>query len=406
VTLQTTTCDDVGSCHGMTLASNQKQNQNVIQLFFILLSLQLTPPCFYYICSLPFLKPKHIPFAMKALVLEEYNRLVYKDVPDPEIDSNEVLVKVKACGICGSDVHGLDGSTGRRIPPMIMGHEASGIIVKTGANVKIWKSGDRVTFDSTIYPLNDWFTLEGMYNLSDNREVLGVSPGTYNRDGAFAEYIAIPQHILYKLPGNVSFEQAAMVEAVAVALHSINVAVIKTGDKCVVVGAGMIGVFILKLLQISGASTIIAIDTNPKRLEYAEKAGADHTFLSTEENLVEKISDLTNLRGADISFEAVGKSEPVNMAIDILRKGGKTVLVGNVSPKVDFPLQKVVTRELKVLGSCAIRGEYEVVLNLLETGKISVDDQISVVAPLSDGALWFDKLYKKGEDLNKVLLVP
>jgi len=128
---------------------------------------------------------------MKALVLEKYNELVYKDVSDPVISSDEVLVKVMACGICGSDVHGLDGSTGRRIPPMIMGHEASGIIYKTGADVKDWKTGDRVTFDSTVYPLNDWFTSEGLYNLSDNREVLGVSPGTYKRDGAFAEFLTV-----------------------------------------------------------------------------------------------------------------------------------------------------------------------------------------------------------------------
>jgi L-iditol 2-dehydrogenase len=343
---------------------------------------------------------------MKALVLEEYDKLVYKDVPDPVILDNEVLVKVKACGICGSDVHGMDGSTGRRIPPMIMGHEASGVIVKTGADVIGWKSGDRVTFDSTVYPLDDWYTIEGMYNLSDNREVLGVSPGTYKRDGAFAEYIAIPQHILYKIPENVTFEQAAMVEAVAVALHSINISGIKTGDKCAVIGAGMIGIFILKLLKISGAAKIIAIDNNPKRLELAKKTGADHTMLSTEENLDEKIKELTAKRGADISFEAVGKGESVNIAIEILRKGGKTVIVGNTSPKIDFPLQKVVTRELKVFGSCAIRGEYEVVLNLLESGKISVDDQISAVAPLSEGAVWFNKLYRKEEELNKVILVP
>ena len=343
---------------------------------------------------------------MKALVLEEYNKLVYKDVRDPVMNSNEVLVKVKACGICGSDVHGMDGSTGRRIPPMIMGHEASGVIVKTGVDVIAWKSGDRVTFDSTVYPLDDWYTIEGMYNLSENREVLGVSPGTYKRDGAFAEYIAIPQHILYKIPENVTFEEAAMVEAVAVALHSINISGIKTGDKCVVVGSGMIGIFIMKLLKFSGASKIIAIDNNPKRLKLAEKAGADHTLLSTEESLEAKIKALTANRGADISFEAVGKSESVNIAISILRKGGKTVLVGNTSPKIDFPLQKVVTRELKILGSCAIRGEYEVVLNLLESGKISVDDQISAVAPLSEGAVWFNKLYRKEEELNKVILVP
>lgn len=343
---------------------------------------------------------------MKALVLEEYNRLVYKDVPDPEINTGEVLVKVMACGICGSDVHGLDGSTGRRIPPMIMGHEASGIIVKTGTGVTGWKPGDRVTFDSTVYPLNDWYTLEGHYNLSDNREVLGVSPGTYKRAGAFAEFIAIPQHILYKIPDNVTFEQAAMVEAVAVALHSVNISGIKTGDKCVVVGTGMIGTFILKLLRLSGASRIIAIDISSNKLEQAKKAGADDIFSATDPKLGEKIIALTNNRGADISFEAVGRSESVNIAIDVLRKGGKAVLVGNVSPKVEFPLQKVVTRELTVMGSCAIRGEYEVVLNLLQSGKISVDDQISAVAPLSEGADWFAKLYRKDEELNKVILVP
>jgi 2-desacetyl-2-hydroxyethyl bacteriochlorophyllide A dehydrogenase len=343
---------------------------------------------------------------MKALVLEEYNKLVYKDVADPEIKSNEVLVRIKACGICGSDVHGLDGSTGRRIPPMIMGHEASGIIQKTGAGVEKWKTGDRVTFDSTVYPLDDWFTLRGMYNLSDNREVLGVSPGNYKRNGAFAEYVAIPQHILYKIPDNVTFEQAAMAEAVAVALHSVNISGIKPGEKCVVVGVGMIGVFILKLLKLLGVSLICAIDINQKRLEEAEKAGADHSFLSTEEELIEKVNSLTNSRGADISFEAVGRSESVNIAIDVLRKGGKTILVGNVSPKIDFPLQKVVTRELKVLGSCAICGEYEAVLDLFKKGKINVDEQISIVAPLSDGALWFDRLYRKEGDLNKVILVP
>ncbi len=343
---------------------------------------------------------------MKALVLEEYNKLIFKDVPDPEITCDEVLVKVKACGICGSDVHGLDGSTGRRIPPMIMGHEASGEIIETGRDVINWKSGDRVTFDSTVYQLNDWYTLEGLYNLSDNREVLGVSPGTYNRPGAFAEYIAIPQHILYKIPENVTFEEAAMVEAVAVALHGVNLSGIKTGDNCVVVGAGMIGIFLVKLLRLSGASKIIALDINEKRLENALDAGADNALFSGISGLDDKIKSLTSKRGSDLAFEAVGISDTVNIAIESVRKGGKVVLVGNITPSVEFPLQKVVTRELKIIGSCAIRGEYNAVLSLLETGRISVKEQISKVAPLSDGALWFDKLYNKKENLNKVILVP
>ena len=210
---------------------------------------------------------------MKALVLEEYNKLVYKDMPDPEAGPEDVLIRVKACGICGSDVHGLDGSTGRRVPPLIMGHEASGIIAKTGSSVKKWKPGDRVTFDSTIYPLDDWYTLEGRYNLSDNRRVLGVSPGDYRQHGAFAEYVVVPQHILYKIPDSVSFEHAAMVEAAAVALHAINISGIKTGSSCAVTGAGMIGNFIIKLLTVSGAGKVVAIDNDKEKLEGARLSG-------------------------------------------------------------------------------------------------------------------------------------
>ena len=343
---------------------------------------------------------------MKALVLENYKELIYKEVPDPVIKDDEVLVRVMACGICGSDVHGYDGSTGRRVPPLIMGHEASGIISETGSAVTAWKAGDRVTFDSTVYPLNDWYTLSGHYNLSDNREVLGVSTGSYMRNGAFAEFIAIPQHILYKIPGNVSFEHAAMVEPIAVALHSINISGIKPGDNCVVTGAGTIGIFIIKLLRISGATRIIAIDNNQERLNQAVRAGADDIFLSTVEKFEEKIVSIMGNRAADIAFEAVGKSETVNASIDVVRKGGKVILVGNLAQSVEFPLQKVVTRELQVLGSCAIRGEYETVLMLLEAGKLDVADQISAVAPLAEGAEWFDKFYRRTEELNKVILRP
>ncbi|HBC77120.1 MAG TPA: galactitol-1-phosphate 5-dehydrogenase [Bacteroidales bacterium] len=343
---------------------------------------------------------------MKALVLEEYKKLVYKDVMDPEIRPDEVLVRIKACGICGSDVHGFDGSTGRRIPPVIMGHEASGTIETTGQAVKKWHKGDRVTFDSTVYPLDDWFTLEGRYNLSDNREVLGVSPGEYRRNGAFAEFLSVPQHILYRIPDSVTFEQAAMVEAAAVALHSINVAQMKAGDSCVVTGAGMIGTFLIKLLRIAGAGIIIAIDIDSGKLASAKEAGADKVFNASEKNIEEKIKALTNSRGSDISFEAAGKNETVNTAIAAARKGGTVVLIGNTSKTIELPLQKIVTGELKILGSCAIRGEYEIILKLLEDKRLNVDDQISAIAPLSEGADWFRKLYNKEGNLRKVILIP
>ena len=343
---------------------------------------------------------------MKALVLEEYNKLVYKEVADPQAGEGEVLVKIKACGICGSDVHGMDGSTGRRQPPVVMGHEASGEIVASGKGVDRWKVGDRVTFDSTVYPLDDWYTLKGRYNLSEGRQVVGVSPKEYKRHGAFAEYLAIPQHILYRIPDNVSFEQAAMVEPAAVAAHAVRLSGIRTGDSAVVLGSGMIGVFIVSMLKASGATPLIAVDVDEAKLRMAAQYGADVIVLSGNRPVAETIRAHTKGRGADFGFEAIGISETVNTLIDSLRKGATAVLVGNVTPVIDFPLQKVVTGEITVQGSCAINGEYEIVLDMIAGGALKVDDMISAVAPLSEGAEWFRKLYHLEGALNKVILVP
>ena len=342
---------------------------------------------------------------MKALVLEEYNKLVYKDVVKPVPTDDEVLVEVKAAGICGSDVHGMDGSTGRRIPPIIMGHEASGVIIEKGKNVTVWNIGDRVTFDSTIYKLDDWYTLKGHYNLSDNRMVLGVSCGDFKRDGAFAQYITIPSHILYRIPDNVSFEQAAMVEPVAVAMHAVNLSGVKINDTAVVVGSGMIGLFIIQLLKQTGCN-VIAVDMLQEKLDMAKNAGAGVTLNTQTDNVPGEIRKLTQNRGADFAFEAVGITPTIKSAIESLRKGATLVLVGNLSPSVEFPLQKVVTQEITVKGSCAINGEYPAVLDLISKRKIIVDSMISAVVPLSEGALYFDKLYKNEKGLLKVILKP
>ena len=343
---------------------------------------------------------------MKALVLEEYNRLVYRDVDEPKASCGEVLIRVKACGICGSDVHGVDGSTGRRQPPLIMGHEAAGIIVETGEGVTNWKEGDRVTFDSTVYPLNDWYTLKGQYNLSEGREVIGVSPKEYKRHGAFAEYLAVPQHILYRIPDNVSFEQAAMVEPAAVAAHAVRMSQIRVGDSALVVGSGMIGTFIVSLLKIAGAVPVIAADIDDEKLKMAIKYGAGVTVNSKSEHVAEIVRKHTKGRGADFGFEVVGISETVVALINSLRKGGTATLVGNLNPLIDFPLQKVVTSEIKIVGSCAICGEYETVLDMISNGALNVDEMISAVAPLSEGAEWFRKLYNKEGNFNKIILVP
>ena len=343
---------------------------------------------------------------MKALVLEAYNQLVYKDMPDPVIADDEVLVRVKATGICGSDVHGMDGSTGRRMPPIIMGHEASGVIAKVGKDVKGWNVGDRVTFDSTIYHLDDWYTRKGLYNLSDNRMVLGVSPGEYRRHGTFAEYVAIPQHILYKIPDNVTFNQAAMVEPAAVALHAVEITPVSIDDIAVVVGAGMVGLFVIQALRAAGCGKVVAVDIDPDRLAMAGKLGADIACQPGELEQTNAIRDTTGGRGADVAFEVVGVTSAVETAIKAVRRGATVTLVGNLSPRIELPLQAVVTQQLRLQGSCAICGEYPAVLNMIERGTMNVDAILSATAPLSEGASWFRRLYEKEKGLLKVILNP
>jgi L-iditol 2-dehydrogenase len=343
---------------------------------------------------------------MKALVLREYMKLVYEDVPRPEIAPDEVLVKVEACGICGSDVHGLDGSTGRRQPPLIMGHEASGVVAEAGQAVVGWAAGDRVTFDSTLYRLDDWYTRRGLYNLSDNRMVLGVSPGEYRRHGAFAEYVAVPQHILYRVPASVSFEQAAMVEPVAVAAHAVSLTPIAVGDTAVVVGAGMIGLCLVQVLKAAGCGRVFAVDLEPDKRELARKLGADVALDPREADVAQEVARATGGRGADVAFEAVGVTTTVTAAIAAVRRGATVTLVGNVSPAVEIPLQAVVTRQLRLQGSCAIAGEYPAALSMIERGVVNVDAMRSAVAPLSEGAAWFDRLYRKEPGLMKVILKP
>ncbi len=343
---------------------------------------------------------------MKALVLREYMKLVYEDVPRPEIAADEVLVRVEACGICGSDVHGLDGSTGRRQPPLIMGHEAAGIVAEAGPAVKAWAPGDRVTFDSTIYRLDDWYTQRGLYNLSDGRMVLGVSPGEYRRHGAFAEYVAVPQHILHRVPSGVSSEQAAMVEPVAVAAHAVSLTPVAVGDAAVVVGAGMIGLCLVQVLRAAGCARVFAVDLEPGKRELARKLGADTVLDPRTDDVAREVARATEGRGADVAFEAVGIAGSVSTAIAAVRRGGTVTLVGNLSPTVEVPLQAVVTRQLRLQGSCAIAGEYPASLAMIERGVVDVDAMRSAVAPLSEGAAWFERLYRKEPGLMKVILRP
>lgn len=343
---------------------------------------------------------------MKALVLEEYNKLVYRDMPDPQINDNEVLIEVKACGICGSDVHGMDGSSGRRHPPLIMGHEASGVIVDRGSAVRGFERGERVTFDSTIYCGCCYYCRQGLINLCDNRRVLGVSPPEYRQHGAFAQFVAVPEHILYRLPDNLSFVQAAMVEPVSIAFHAVALTPISLGDSAVVIGSGMVGIFVIQALRAAGCGQVIAVDLEQSKVELAVELGADIGLRADKVEVAQEVQKLTGGKGANIAVEVVGNTAAVNAAIGSLRKGGALTIVGNLAATVDFPLQEVVTRQISVAGSCSSCGEYPACLDMIARGIINVDALVSKVAPLAEGVEWFKKLYNQEEGLMKVILTP
>ena len=342
---------------------------------------------------------------MKALVLEKYNSFAYKDVEDPEIDPGEVLVAVKACGICGSDVHGMDGSSGRRKPPIVMGHEAAGLITEVGADVEGWRPGQRITFDSTIYCGECWHCRRGEINLCDNRRVLGVSCDEYRQDGAFAEFVSVPARILYALPEGMSFVQATMVEALSIAVHAVGRTEAELNDSAVVVGTGTIGLLAVQVLKACGCSPVIAVDVDPARLERAGRLGADVVINAGQRNVAEEVRKHVP-RGTEVAVEAVGIAAALRDAVASLRKGGRLALIGNLSPTVDFPLQSVVTREISVNGSCASRGEYPTCLELISRGAVDVDALISATAPLAGGAEWFQRLYRGESGLMKVVLLP
>jgi L-iditol 2-dehydrogenase len=347
---------------------------------------------------------------MKALLLSDYKKLEVVELPRPEAREGELLIRIHACGICGSDVHGYDGSTGRRLPPIVMGHEAAGVVESVGSGVRGFAAGDRVTFDSTVYCGKCFHCKRGEVNLCDDREVVGVSTPLFKRMGAFAEYVTVPARIAYKLPEGMPYAHAALIEAVSVAVHAVGLTPIALDDTVVVVGAGMIGLLTMQAARLAGAGRVLVMDVDETRLELARQLGATATFNTQgEEAALEsmaEIVEMTHGRGADAALECVGATAPVKLALDSVRKGATVTLVGNVSPKIELGLQSVVTRQIRLQGTCASAGEYPACIEMMARGAIQVEPLLSAVAPLEDGAMWFKRLYEREPGLLKVVLQP
>jgi threonine dehydrogenase-like Zn-dependent dehydrogenase len=340
---------------------------------------------------------------MKALQLQEYGKFAMVDLPKTQIGSGDVLMRVKACSICGSDVHGYDGSSGRRRPPLIIGHEAAGIVEEAGSGVTDYRAGDRIVFNSTLYCGDCSYCKTGRQNLCSKAKVFGVDNGNYHLDGAMAEYLAVPARILYHLPDNLSFSQGAVVEPLSIALHAVNRTTIKINDTVLIIGSGFIGLMLLKVLKNSNARCIVVTDVDEGRLETARKAGADFVFNTGTDAGMKALQEKLPA-GAEVVFEAVGYGPAVNTALAMAKRGGTLTLVGNVVPHADIDFQKIILNELRVNGTYSCVNEYETALSLLSAGSVKMDDVISVTAPLEEGQQWFDRLKAHEAGLIKVVL--
>jgi L-iditol 2-dehydrogenase len=218
--------------------------------------------------------------------------------------------------------------------------------------------------------------------------------------------VAVPAHIVYRLPEELSFEHATLVEPLSVAVHAVARTPLSLNDTAVVVGSGMIGLRVVQVLRAAGCGRVIAVDLAQEKLDLARTLGADVGLKAEACDVGAEVREMSEGRGADIAFEVVGATAPAKTAVECLRKGGSLTLVGNLSPAVELPLQTIVAREISLYGSCASRGEYPACLDMIASGRVSVEPLISAVAPLSEGAEWFARLYGKEPGLMKVILKP
>ena len=343
---------------------------------------------------------------MKALVHTAPYKFEFTDFPKPEPGDDEILVRIKAVGICGSDAHGYTGKTGRRIPPIIMGHEAAGVVEAMGKNARNVAVGDRITFDSTVYCNQCPACRTGHVNLCESRMILGVSIPAFRRHGCMAEYVTMPWWITYKLPQAVSFEEAALVEPAAVSLHAARITPIEVNDVVAVVGAGPIGLFAVQAAKVKGAGKVVVLDLRDERLALAKQLGADVTINSSAGDVAGQMKKVLGRPDADAVLEAVGVPASVQMAFDLTKRGGNLTLIGNVTPKIEVNLQELIMRELTIRGSFAIAGEYRAVLDLIADGRIRAKPLISKMLPLSEGQQGFDMLHEGDPTLMKIVMHP
>lgn len=339
---------------------------------------------------------------MKGIVYEGPNILSLREVPDVTPGPGEVKLRVKACGICGSDVHGYLGLTGRRTAPMMMGHEFAGVVEELGEGVTEWKPGARVS----VYPVDFCGSCEmcekGDVHLCLNKRAYGV----LDVDGAFAEYICVPAKCCFAVSDHIPFAVGSLMEPLAVAYRGVEHAGDLKGKSVLIVGGGTIGLLALACVKMKGAEKILLSDLSDHRLSVAGEMGADVTINPGTQDFKARILEETDGKGVDVAIEAVGAAPTVQQAMGALRFGGKGIWIGNNKPMIEINMQEIVTRELSVQGSFLYGyEEFRTVVGLINEGRIHVAPLISQEVSLEEAPAYFKKLAFEPGNLIKVVVV-
>ena len=307
---------------------------------------------------------------MKAMVLHEFNQpLTLEEVEVPKIGSGELLVHVKSCGVCASNVNYAKGSSPYIKLPHILGHEPAGEVVEVGPTVEGFAVGDRVCIYIFITCRECYYCANGQENSCLRAQRIGME-----LPGAYAEYVKVPAHNAFKIPDGISFEEAGgIADAMVTPFHALREkAKMSIGQDIVVMGVGGLGIHAVQIANLAGVK-VIAIDITPQKLEFAQKYGADNTINFREGEVVERIRSLTKGKGADVFLDLVGSPDSVKTGLHSLRRGGKFVVVGH-DPHHDFQaktFQEIIMEEVEIIGAHAsTREEMKEVLGLIEAGKI------------------------------------
>lgn len=340
---------------------------------------------------------------MKAAVWYGTRDIRIEQVKKPEIGGNEVLVRVRACGICGTDLHIYTGEVIYAKPPVILGHEFSGEVAETGPDVTNLRIGDRVAINPNRECRECGYCRKGFPCFCLNLKPYGVI-----EDGGFAEYCRVYSDAAYKVPKAVSFEEAAFSEPVSCAVHCIKEADIKPGTSVAVLGSGPMGIILAQLARASGAKPVIIADTRKDRLEKAEGLGADVTINAKEEDPVKRIHEITGETGVDLCIEAVGKGETVRQAIECVGKTGRVIIFG-VPPedvKIEVSPSDILRKELTIKGSWLNPHTFEEAIKLIHLKTVEVKPLISHMLSLEEIEKGLRVMEEKPKGMTKVIIWP